>query len=134
LAKAETFYRDAVEQARQKGDRPWTAEFLRRLGEVHERSQDWKGALTWYDQSLAIRQELGQKPETARLLAGTGYVKLHLGDYSAALSGSKAAARCIAIGRSVRRGQCHRTAGATRHFPKRFRKSRRAIPCLVVTL
>jgi CHAT domain-containing protein len=80
LPKAEELYRGALAQARREGDRSWTAEFLRRLGELRERQHDLKGALEWYEQSLPIRRELGQKPETARLLLGTGLVKLNLGD------------------------------------------------------
>jgi len=84
LAKAEEFYHGALEQARLAGDKNWTAEFLRRLGEVRQRSKDWKGALAWYEQSLPIRQELGQKPETAYLLLGTGWAKMQLDEASEA--------------------------------------------------
>jgi CHAT domain-containing protein/predicted negative regulator of RcsB-dependent stress response len=84
FSKAEAYYREALDQARQKGERSWTAEFLRRIGEVHQRMQDLKGALSWYEQALPIREELGQKPETAYLLVGTGRVKMSLGDLAGA--------------------------------------------------
>lgn len=82
--KAEELYRGALDQARQKGERSWTAEFLRRIGEVHERNQDFKGAFNWYEESLGIRRELGQKPEIARLLVGTGQVKAMVAEYAVA--------------------------------------------------
>ncbi len=84
FAKAEELYRSALDRARQKGDRSWTAEFLRRIGETRQRMGDFKGALLWYEESLPIREALGQKPETAYLLVGTGFVKATLGDLEGA--------------------------------------------------
>ena len=57
---------------------------IRRLGEEYFKKRDFKKALLYYKESLAIYRELGNKNEIVKSLNFLGMVLYYLGDYSKA--------------------------------------------------
>ena len=71
-AGAEQIILPALDRARQHGNKDAEAEFLRELGASYQHRSNFREAMNYYGQSLAIRQELGEEVESARLFRGIG--------------------------------------------------------------
>src|SRR5207245_8819553 len=74
---------DGLEGSRSAGDSGWSAEMLQSLGVVAE---EYPAARSLFEESLAIRRELGDRAEIGTTLNCLGRVTARQGDYAAACS------------------------------------------------
>src|SRR5689334_955768 len=84
--QGESIARAGLAKARASGDRDGEANWLRMLGASYQQRGDPKQARPFYEQSLAIRRELNQKPDMLVLTQGIGFVFYQTRDFPNALA------------------------------------------------
>ncbi len=88
FTEAKKRFDDALSLAQSLGDYPEglmaQAQALKGAGTLANQQGDSPMARTFYEQSLAIRRELNDRPGIAVLLANLGIVSYHTGDYAGA--------------------------------------------------
>lgn len=85
LEQARNYYTEALEIARERGDRPAMTQALMGLGNIAADSGDDVRALHAYEECLDIWTELGQKEGIASALNNIGLVFMYAGDSTSAV-------------------------------------------------
>ncbi len=77
-------YRQALEQAGRRGDRPAEARCQMAIGELFSKQGQYADASMWFDQARAVFEELGDEAGVGQALHSAGTLAARQGNYEAA--------------------------------------------------
>jgi tetratricopeptide (TPR) repeat protein len=84
-------HKRAVESARKAGTRTWLAISLSNLGVAHSDRGDLTMAVDYFQQALALYQELGDEDGVVTSISNLAWAELYLGEYENSMDGLRTA-------------------------------------------